>query len=78
MPGVRLSEREASGIGIVTRVSAQDSDSLSLLQRLGLVPGASVEVFEGGGSGVRVAVEGDRFLVPAELAHGIWIKEKSE
>ncbi len=63
--------------GKLVRVSAQDRDSLSLLSRLGLVPGITIEVLEVAPSGVRIAVEGSRYLLPTELACQLWLEEGS-
>ncbi len=76
--GVRLTGVSPSGTGTVVRVGAQDRDSLNLLQRLGLVPGARVEVLEETSAGVRVRGAGNRYLVPVELAKEIWITEHNK
>jgi len=76
--GIRLSAVDGICSGAIVRVSAQDSDSLSVIQRLGLVPGVRVEVLESVTPGVRVAVGGHRYLVPIELAREIWLKESLE
>lgn len=72
---IRLTDLGATRSGVVIRVGSQDRDSLSLLERLGLVPGAPVDVVEVAQSGVRVEVGGARYLVPGELAHEIWLEE---
>lgn len=62
--------------GTVSRVTAQDPDSLHLLAQLGLTPGAKVVVVESAPANVRVVVDGkSRYLVPAELAVAVWLKE---
>jgi DtxR family Mn-dependent transcriptional regulator len=73
--GVRLTDLGVGSSGVVLRVGSQDPDSLALLERLGLVPGAAVEVVEPAAAGVRVAVDGGRYLVPATLAEQIWLEE---
>jgi DtxR family Mn-dependent transcriptional regulator len=75
--GVRLTGGEVGGRATLARVNSQDRDSLSLLARLGLVPGAVVEVLEVGPTGVRVTVEGNSYLLPSELANELWLEEVS-
>ena len=58
-------------------MSSQDRDSLNLLARLGLVPGALLEILEVGPAGVRVAVEDHSYLLPSELANELWLEEVS-
>jgi DtxR family Mn-dependent transcriptional regulator len=72
--GIRLTGGEVGGRATLARVSSQDRDSLNLLARLGLVPGAIVEVLEVGAAGVRVAVEGNSYLLPSELASELWLE----
>jgi DtxR family Mn-dependent transcriptional regulator len=72
--GCRLAEGSAAGAVIVLRVGPQDPDSLAVLERLGLVPGARLEVLEHSPAGVRIATGGDRFLVPSELAAQVWLE----
>jgi len=72
--GRRLSERGAIGAAIVLRVGSQDADSLAALERLGLVPGASIEVLGQTPRGVRVEVGGARLLVPSVLAVEVWLE----
>jgi len=74
--GVPLSGLSQACRGELRRVSAQDRDSLNLLARLGLVPGARIEVLDVTGHGVRVEVNGERYLVPAELASELWLEEE--
>jgi DtxR family Mn-dependent transcriptional regulator len=73
--GVRLIDLGDARCGVVVRVGSQDRDSLALLERLGLVPGASVDVVELTEAGVRVEVADGRYLVPSELAREIWLEE---
>ena len=75
---VPMTSFAAPGAGTIIRVSAQDRDSLNLLQRLGLVPGTRIDVLEETSDGVRVSGAGSRYMVPTELAREIWIKEREE
>ena len=61
--------------GKLVRVGAQDSDNLSLLRRLGLSPGSTVEVISDDQRGVRVQVGEDRFLLPTYLAETLWMEK---
>ena len=74
--GVRLTEAGRGAAATVIRVGVQDRDSLRLLERLGLVPGRAFKVVEGGPTGVRVLVDGVRYLVPMGLAREIWLREE--
>ena len=76
--GVPIAGVAAPGTGTIVRVSAQDRDSLNLLQRLGLVPGTRIDVLEETSDGVRVSGGGSRYMVPVELAKEIWIMEQKE
>lgn len=73
--GCKLAERGVAGTATVLRVGSQDPDSLAVLERLGLVPGARLEVLESTPAGVRISTGGTRFLVPAELARQVWLEE---
>lgn len=74
---VRLSKAATEARGVVSRVTVQDPDSLSVLGELGLTPGARLEVLETSLSNVRVAVvDKGRYLVPAKLAAEVWLKER--
>jgi DtxR family Mn-dependent transcriptional regulator len=75
--GIRLTGGEVGARATLARVSSQDRDSLNLLASLGLVPGAIVEVLEVCAAGVRVAVEGNSYLLPSELANELWLEEVS-
>jgi len=68
-----LTEVRPGGAGRLVRVAAQDADTLSLLSRLGLGLGAALEVVESSAAGVRVWVDGMRYLLPIELAGALWI-----
>ncbi len=50
------------------RVRTQDRGTLSLLARLGLVPGARLALLQQEDAGVRVELAAGSFLLPAELA----------
>lgn len=76
--GRRLTELASGASGRLVRVSAQDRDSLNLLARLGLTPGASVVVCEPTESAARIEVAGDRYLVPRDLACELWLEEEWE
>jgi len=71
----KLTRLEAGGKAIMTRVGTQDRDSLNLLGRLGLVPGVEVVVVKTESSGVWVAVDNQRYLLPLELAEELWFQE---
>jgi DtxR family Mn-dependent transcriptional regulator len=72
--GCRLAEPGTAGAATVLRVGSQDPDSLAVLERLGLVPGARLEVLEHSPAGVRIEAGGSRFLVPSELAAQVWVE----
>jgi len=76
--GVPMTGVAVPATGTIVRVSAQDRDSLSLLDRLGLVPGTRIDVLEETSDGVRVSGSGSRYMVPVELAREIWIMEHNE
>jgi DtxR family Mn-dependent transcriptional regulator len=70
----RLAEPGTAGAATVLRVGSQDPDSLAVLERLGLVPGARLEVLEHSPAGVRIEVGRSRFVVPSELAAQVWVE----
>jgi DtxR family Mn-dependent transcriptional regulator len=74
-PEIQLIELAAGASATVSRVGTQDSDSLSLLGRLGLVPGVEFTVVETRTTGVRLAVEEERCLLPRPLADELWCVE---
>ncbi|MGC8875763.1 manganese-dependent transcriptional regulator MntR [Thermus sp.] len=57
----------------VARALAQDRGTLNLLARLGLTPGRTLRVLEGG-EGVRVEVEGEVYLLPRALAQAVGVE----
>ncbi len=71
--GGRLSQA-ASGRYRLVRVRAQDEDTLSLLARLGLVPGVEFSLVENGPRGARVELATGRFLLPGELAAALEVE----
>jgi len=75
--GIPLTGMAVDQSGTLVRVSGQDRDSLNLLSRLGLVPGITIDVLEVGPVGVRIAVEGGRYLLPVELAAQLWLESES-
>ncbi|WP_293170760.1 metal-dependent transcriptional regulator [Oceanithermus sp.] len=56
------------------RVRAQDQDTLALLARLGLVPGATFALLERAPSGARVQAGEGRYLLPLELARSLEVE----
>ncbi len=68
----------ASGAYRMVRVRSQDRGTLSLLARLGLVPGAAFELIENGPGGSRVLLAGEVFLIPAELAAALEVETVTE
>jgi len=70
----RLAEPDTAGAVRVLRVGSQDPDSLAVLERLGLVPGARLDVLGHTAAGVRIEVGRSRFLVPSELAAQVWVE----
>lgn len=71
--GPRVSE-SAPGRYRLVRVRAQDEGTLALLARLGLVPGARLELLARGPEGVRVELAEGRFLLPTELAEALEVE----
>jgi len=57
-----------SGAYRIVRVRSQDRGTLSLLARLGLVPGTAFEIIENGPDGSRILLAGEVLLIPTELA----------
>jgi len=72
---IRLSTAAVGTKATLLRVGTQDRDSLNLLGRLGLLPGVRLDVVDIAADGLRVAVRGDRFLVPYAVARRLWIVE---
>ncbi|MGD9895918.1 MAG: metal-dependent transcriptional regulator [Candidatus Methylacidiphilaceae bacterium] len=54
--------------GTIRRVTLQDQDALNLVDKLGLLPGTTVEVAGVHPDGVSLLAAGSRFLVPSLLA----------
>lgn len=59
----------------LTRVATQDAQTLALLGRLGIVPGADFEILSGDGDGIRVKVAGKECSLPCDIAGQLWIEE---
>ena len=66
--GGQTMDLAASGVYRIVRVRSQDRGTLSLLARLGLVPGAAFELVENGPAGARIMLADEVFLIPVELA----------
>jgi DtxR family Mn-dependent transcriptional regulator len=71
---VRLRDVAPGSSARVVRVAAQDAASLLELERLGVVPGAVLEVVERAGSAVEVTICGRREAVSDGLAEHIWME----
>jgi DtxR family transcriptional regulator, Mn-dependent transcriptional regulator len=71
----RLAALDVGGLGRLARVTTQDQDSLNLLSRLGLRPGARLLVLEQGAEGTRIEIADERFLLPSSLAQVLWLEE---
>ena len=69
-----LSCQESGRVVEMVRVLAQDPDTLNLLAHLSLRPGQRMRVLESVGEGVRVEVNGERYLLPEALATMIQVK----
>ncbi len=65
------------GIWRIRRVKSQDRDLLGLFVRLGLTPGTKLEVLEKTPTGVRLALGGERFLLPLGAARGLFVEPDS-
>ncbi|HGY08613.1 MAG TPA: metal-dependent transcriptional regulator [Oceanithermus profundus] len=76
-PAGRIHE-SAPGRYRLVRVRAQDEGTLALLSRLGLVPGACFQVLEQGDAGVRIELEGARYLLPLGLARALEVETAAE
>ncbi len=74
-PQVSLSTLDPGQSGTLVRVLAQDRDTLTLLTRLALVPGAHISVVETLATGVRLDVDGERLLLPLSLAAELLVAE---
>lgn len=72
---VALTDLKAGQSGQIKRVRTQDSDALNLLTKLELVIGISLETVEKTKDGVRVALNGERLLVPPSLARQIMVEK---
>ena len=72
---VALIDLKAGQSGQIKRVRTQDSDALNILTKLELVIGISLETIEKTKDGVRVALNGERLLVPPSLARQIMVEK---
>jgi DtxR family Mn-dependent transcriptional regulator len=72
---VPLTDLQPGEPGVLRRVGLQDSESLGLLNRHCLAPGAVIEMVGGSTAGIRVRVQGESFLLPPSLAGELWIEE---
>lgn len=72
---VRLPALADGGRGTVVRVGAQDEDSLTTLERLGLGRDSAVRVEGRTGDAVRVLAADHVVLLPLSLAENLWIEE---
>jgi DtxR family Mn-dependent transcriptional regulator len=66
--GVKLTALSSGMTNRVVRVATQDRNTLELLGRLGLAPGCAVEIISIERRGVRVRMNGERLLVPNDVA----------
>jgi DtxR family Mn-dependent transcriptional regulator len=72
----RLSRVTPPVRGTVVRVTAQDTDRLTVLEGYGLIPGTRVEVCGASAESIDVAVaDRDPASVPLALAEEVWLKE---
>lgn len=61
--------------GLIKRVTSQDTDVLNMLTRLELIIDSRVKVIDHEKQGIRVQVNGNRYLLPVILATKIWIEK---
>jgi DtxR family Mn-dependent transcriptional regulator len=61
--------------GHIARVGTQDRDELNLFQKLGLVPGARVQLLEIHDDTVRLQAD-EPYLIPHALAHKLWVEKE--
>ena len=71
---VRLRELPVGRRCVLSRVGTQDSESLTLLGRLGLAPGVAVEIVAFEKLGVRVRVGRNSVQLPDDLAATLWFE----
>jgi len=74
---VRLSRMAAGRGGTLTRVGAQDGDSLKFLGRSGLVPGTGVTMVSSGVKSVRITIDHTDLVLKREIAEELWIEEEA-
>jgi DtxR family Mn-dependent transcriptional regulator len=68
-----LSQLPAGSQAVIKRVRTQDSDTLTLLSKLGLTLEKQLSVISRDAKGVRIVLDGERMLVPADIAHKIYV-----
>ena len=74
---VALARLAAGSRGTIRRVTLQDQDALNLVEKLGLLPGTSIEVADSHPDGASLRVAGSRFLVPSLLASHLLVEPDS-
>ncbi len=74
----KLTQLEAGQIGLVSRVTTRDQDSLNLLSKLGIFPRAEITLVEQNTAGVRVKIGTERFLLPFNLASTLLVSVSEE
>ncbi|KPP95272.1 MAG: Mn-dependent transcriptional regulator TroR [Bacteroidetes bacterium HLUCCA01] len=68
---VSLLDLQDGASGIIYRVRSQDADFLNVLTRLGLMLGKKLNVIRREPDGVRIVLDAERLLVPADIARKI-------
>ncbi len=69
-----LTHLKEGQVGVISRVTTQDTDSLNMLSRLNLTLKARIKLITLERNGARIQVGDDRFLLPLELASKICIE----
>jgi DtxR family Mn-dependent transcriptional regulator len=72
---LKLTDAAVGSRATLLRVGTQDRDSLNLLSRLGLQPGANLDLLETADDELQIAVRSERVRVPFALAEQLWIVE---
>jgi DtxR family Mn-dependent transcriptional regulator len=62
----------------IKRVRSSDKDMLTLLSKLGLIPGTELNIVSNESDGVRVLLSNERLLVPDGLASHVYVLQKAE
>lgn len=68
---VSLMDLQDGTSGVIYRVRSQDADFLNVLTRLGLMLGKKLKVIRSEPEGVRILLDAERLLVPADIARKI-------